>query len=192
MKIPFVIAIFLFCVNTAFTQKVSCNLNLTKRITLEKQLDSAIGENWHLKDFVIGDINNDKLNDVIVIGSASQDEEESRMIYLYINKGKNLFVLYAKNQHIIQCEKCGGAGVGDPYQNTNIKSNCFSFETFYGACDKTNITVTFKFDVKRKWWFLHKDVTENYSCKDEGIHGIKIKSIEDKKGYGKVRFEDYQ
>ena len=55
----------------------------------------------------------------------------NRKIFLLINETGNKFKILATNDNIIECAKCGGAGVGDPHQKTTIKDNHFSFELLY-------------------------------------------------------------
>ena len=67
--------------------------------------------------------------------------------------------------------------------------------SYYIACKKTKVAITFKYDIKRNWWFLHKSVNQDYSnCVDAKNIGdkIKIKTTEYfKSEYEKLRFENY-
>ena len=163
---------------------------------LKNELSKSIGENWNLLEYTIGDINNDKKEDIIVIGNSSIDKELNRKIYLFINQNGNKFKILATNNNIIECAECGGAGVGEPYQQTIIKKKYFSFELLYGSCEKTKVTITFKYDIKRNWWFLHKSVNQDYNncVNNENTNAeIKITTTENNKSeYGKLRFENYK
>ncbi len=188
-----------FCLiisNNIFGQNSVFELNLNDKSNLKSELSKSIGENWNLLEYTIGDINNDKKEDIIVIGNSAIDKELNRKIYLFINQNGNKFKILATNSNIIECAECGGVGVGEPYQETVIKKIFFSFELFYGSCEKTRVTITFKYDIKRKWWFLHKNVNQNYNnCvnSENDNDEIKITTTENfKSEYGKLRFEDYK
>ena len=103
--------------------------------------------------------------------------------------------MYGSNDNLIECSKCDGAGVVDPFQKIKIKNQYISIESLYGACDKTFIVTTFKFDKKSKEFYLYKIGTEDYSCREEdnpnGKANVKTK-IETEKDFGKVKFTDYK
>jgi len=189
----------IFCLiisNNIFGQNSVFELNLNDKSKLKNELSKSIGENWNLFEYTIGDINNDKKEDIIVIGNSSIDKELNRKIYLFINQNGNKFKILATNNNIIECAECGGAGVGEPYQQTIIKKKYFSFELLYGSCEKTKVTITFKYDIKRNWWFLHKSVNQDYNncVNNENTNAeIKITTTENNKSeYGKLRFENYK
>ncbi len=192
MKIPFIFTFFIVSSSLVFSQ-TSYKFNISNKIILAKQLQKAIDTNWMVFDFKIGDITRDGKPDIITIGSSVKDDTENRKIFLFVNQERGLFKLLATNDKIIECEHCGGGGIGDPYQRTVILNNYFSFEVSYGDCDKTDVTIIFKFDSKRKWWFLFKSVAEHSNCNEQNSDGsIKVKEVEAEVKGGKIRFENYQ
>jgi hypothetical protein len=149
-----------------------------------------------------GDFNNDKQIDKIVIYQKECDSLDAnglegaycRRIAIYLRE-KDKFVLHGFNDNLIDCSRCGGAGVGDAFQDVKITKHYFSVESLYGACDKTFMVTTFKFDKKSREFYLHKIGTEDYNCKEENNLGgaIKIKTeIKTEKDFGKVKFMDYE
>lgn len=146
-----------------------------------------------------GDLNGDKLMDKIVVYEKACDEtdysmEDSkcRRVAIFLNnRGK--YIIHDYNDFLIECSKCGGAGVGDPFQDIKIKNQYFSIECLYGACDKTFIVNTFKFDSKSKEFYLYKVGTEDYSCREEdNVNGeVKVTTkTRTKKNFGKVKFAE--
>lgn len=150
-----------------------------------------------------GDINSDAVNDFIVVLQSTEKPEEDEDIYdAYQRKVVLLetieehpnYTLRGVNTSLVDCLNCGGAGVGDPFQGIAIKNNYFSIEQLYGACSKTFIVTTFKYDKSKDNWFLHKVGQEDYSCivDDDSDGEIKVthKSTS-KKDFGEVAFVDF-
>lgn len=182
---------FLLSANFLSAQNADYRFTISDSKKLRSELETAIGKDMSLRDFTIGDITADKKPDIIAIGSP-EDKEQHRKIYLFVCEGGKKFRLAAVNSTLIECEVCGGMGVGDPYQRTVINKSYFSFELLYGACMKDFFTITFRYDKERKWWFLHKDVTESYNCQEADSGEITVKTeINKKEEYGVTRFENY-
>jgi hypothetical protein len=148
------------------------------------------------------DLNGDKQIDRIVVyekvcdslDESSVEGASCRRLAIYLKKEES-FVLYGFNDNLIECSKCGGAGVGDPFEDIKIKNQYFSVECLYGACDKTFSVKTFKFDKKTKEFYLYKIGNEDYSCREEDNPNgeIKVKtSTATEKDFGKVKFVDYR
>jgi hypothetical protein len=148
------------------------------------------------------DFNGDKQIDKIIVyekvchslDENSLEDANCRRVAIYLKNGKN-YVLYGFNDNLIECSKCGGAGVGDPFRDIKVKNQYFSIECLYGACDKTFSVITFKFDKKSKEFYLYKIGTEDYSCREEENSNGEIKfkkKTETEKDFGKVKFVDYK
>ena len=159
-------------------------------------------ENYREHSKYEGDFNGDKQIDQIVVYEKHCDSMHEnvlegaygRSVAIYLKENKN-FILYGFNDNLIDCSTCGGAGVGDPFQDIKIKNQYFSIECLYGACDKTFSVITFKFDKKSKEFYLYKIGNEDYSCNvEENPNGeTKIKTqTETVKDFGKVKFVDYK
>jgi len=147
-----------------------------------------------------GDINNDRIDDFIVVLESKQgiievegydDTYTERLVILLETIGEYPnFKLRGLNDAIIGCSNCGGAGVGDPFQGVVIKGNYFSIEQLYGACTKSFEVRTYKYDISRDNWFLHKLGSDTYSCNSELVNGeIPVEHTEEtKKDFGEVAF----
>jgi hypothetical protein len=174
---------------------------------IEKDLKSKIQElveskfkNSRLLEIIIGDLNTDAHQDIIAITTRTCLNQEGtdttkticRKVLFFINTGLDQFKLEAYNDNIIDCSTCGGGGVGDPYQSIRIQNGSITFESFYGACDKTTIFKVYKYDLRKKNWYLKEIRTESYSCNQEPVQGeTKInKSIETIDDFGIVSFSE--
>ncbi len=149
-----------------------------------------------------GDFNGDKQIDKIVVYEKACDSLDGdffevancRRLAIYLKHNES-YVLYGYNDSIIECSKCGGAGVGDPFQDIKTKNQYFSVECLYGACYKTFSVQTFKFDKKTKEFYLYKIENADYSCREEDNPNgeIKVKRhIKTEIDFGKVKFSDYK
>ena len=105
------------------------------------------------------------------------------------------FERFTENNEIVDCSQCGGAGVGDPFQQIVIKNGYFTIEQFYGACTKTTTYTTFKYSKQDNDFFLHKFSSESYDCREsenkDGEIQVKDKIVETTKDFGKIKFADY-
>lgn len=167
----------------------------------EKSVETAEGfpEFEEFKAFK-GDVNSDKKADKIVIyekkcgrnDKNAVENSKCRRIAVFLNV-KNKYKLVGFNDNLVECSECGGGGVGDPFQNVKIKNGYFSVESLYGACDKTSIVTTFKYDKAAKNFYLSAIKTTDYSCKEETENGkINLKTkVESAENFGKIKFTDY-
>ncbi|UYZ65016.1 hypothetical protein [Hymenobacter weizhouensis] len=146
-------------------------------------------------DFEAGDLNTDGKPDLIVVAERPCDAEsgiegaQCRTVLLVVNEGGSLRIA-ATNDNLVDCSECGGAGVGDPHQAIVMKGNYFTFESLYGACDKTAGFITFRYDRARRNWFLHRLSRLEYSCNDT-TSNPGLETQQTVKNFGVVSFADY-
>ena len=167
---------------------------------LSKFLSKSI-KNYSIIDWRKGDINNDKIDDFIVVLQSDIPDNEitgidntyKRTVVLLVTlKSFPNFKIAAINHNVVECSTCGGAGVGDPYQGgISIEDNYFSIGQLFGACDKTKIFYTFKFENNN--WFLYEMRLENQSCQldEEGFLKEPTYETYTQKDLGLIKFEDY-
>jgi hypothetical protein len=144
-----------------------------------------------------GDLNLDDTEDMIVVTETQCDSTNGlensfcRKVFL-LTKMNQKYSIASVNTNIIDCDKCGGAGVGDGFSDIVITEGSIKFEFLYGACDKTAITDIFKYDPKIKNWLLYEETVNNYSChateKGEIPQEIKTTSQKD---LGKITFSNF-
>jgi len=162
-------------------------------------------ENYTVQGYQVGDINRDKIEDIVLVIERQCTEEDNKIIeaqcrkvVFLVNKGFRTevprFRIAATNDKMIDCSYCGGGGVGNPHQGITIKNGYISFESLYGACYKTFTVTTFKYESLKKDWFLHKIGIESYSCRPEDNEEDEINvttDISTKDNFGIIRFSDY-
>jgi hypothetical protein len=194
MKKILLILILLINLSFAFSQTNICyNVDLNDRTKTKISILKIFGKEWEILDFVIGDLNLDNRKDLLVVLNNKTNSDDNRKIILLVNLSKDTFEIKGINQNIVDCGNCGGGGIGEPYRKSVIKNGYFSIEQLYGGCDKAYIITTFKYNLKMKDWYLHKETIENYSCIQE-TNGDEIKSTiqENKKEfYKKLTFKNY-
>lgn len=149
-----------------------------------------------------GDINEDGVTDKIIIYERLCNKKDESLlenarcrraaIFLKLNGN---YILYGYNDNLVDCSLCGGGGTGDPFQDIKIKTGYVSFESLYGACDKTLIVTTFHFNSKTHEIELYKIGQEDYSCKSELNDSGEIISttkIKTKKDFGNISFKTFK
>lgn len=152
---------------------------------------------YKLESFTKGDINQDRRPDFIAVfrtlaptDTLGGEASYSRRVALILNKGWPEVALAAYNDSVLDCTECGGGGVGDPYQRTVIKGGYFSFESLYGACQKTYVVTTFRYSATEHNWLLHKIGQDDDDCNDtEAPVRHQEQTV---RNFGKVAFEDYE
>ena len=131
-------------------------------------LNSFVAKDFTILDSASGDLNKDGFRDVVLILKNSFEENNGDttrpLLILHGNKTKT-YTLAAKNEHAVLCQGCGGV-FGDPYENVVIKNNYFSVEHYGGSNWRWTRIITFKYDVKKKQYVLHKDAGDSYYTSD--------------------------
>jgi hypothetical protein len=153
---------------------------------------------YKLESFTKGDINQDHQPDFVAVfrtltptDTLDGEASYSRRVALILNKGWPALALAAYNDTVLDCTFCGGGGVGDPYQHTAIKGGYFSFESLYGACQKTYVVTTFRYSKAEHNWFLYKVGQDDDDCRDTTDAPARHRE-QTSRNFGKVSFEDYE
>ena len=143
-------------------QKHSAKRTLKDTLTI---LNSLIHQKYpknEIIDIVKGDINLDKLEDMVVVTEKLCSDEEGfdnknnrcRTVFFIVQTKPNNYEIKASNKAIIGCSTCGGANIVDPYLVPEIKKNKIIFYHISGAWERTEIVSTFVYDKAKKNWFL--------------------------------------
>lgn len=142
-------------------------------------------------DVVYGDINNDKLADlVVVLHNKQEDTIHSRNIrrplLLLLNNGDKTYKLAGRNDRVVHCAHCGGSF--DPYSGITIRNCYFSIEHYGGLSMRWTHIVTFRYSAKDHNWLLHKDGSTYFHSSAPDKVKTEIKTV---KQFGRVLFKDY-
>jgi len=136
------------------------------------------------------DLNFEAFTDVVVLESKKKEFDEGyRRKVVLVKSYTDRVEILAQNDNILGCSTCGGAGVGDPYQDITIKGSYISFEERYGACVKDFQVTTFKYNTEKKKWYLHKIGVESTYCNEEKNGEPKVETrVKTIKNFGVVDF----
>jgi hypothetical protein len=96
--------------------------------------------------------------------------------------------LYARNDSVVLCKGCGGM-FGDPFEGITIKGRYFSLEYYGGSRYRWNRFTTFKYDLVKKDFVLHRDAGISYDSVEEDKKYTK--NVYHKQAFGKQRFVKY-
>ena len=154
-------------------------------------LKTFIPPNFTLLDSASGDINLDGLTDLVLILRNTAEKlnpDTTRPLLLLQSNGKGLYKLVGRNDSVVLCMNCGGIW-GDPYDNMTVKKGYFSIEHMGGSSWRWTRIITFKFDIKRKLFVLHRDAGFSWWNVERGHERNIVTSKED---FDKLPFEKYK
>lgn len=165
------------------------------KINLGLEISSFIPDNYSILDSVRGDLNLDKIPDLIIVlkkngeDSLSDviDHPEKRPLMILIQDNNGKFKRAKRNDNTVYCVDCGGV-MGDPYAGITIKDGYFSVEHYGGSSWRWTRVITYKYSKEVNDWFLHKDGSESFHASDPEKIESKIKT---KKDFGKVKFDQF-
>lgn len=175
----------------------SLNLSFLKEKAKEmaNELQPFIPKNYLILDTLFCDLNQDGLTDYLLI-LKNKDEEtlsdfsehpEKRPLLILIRNKANQLELKYQNDNVVFCVDCGGM-MGDPYVTLVYKDGYFSVEHYGGSAWRWSRIITFKYNEKKKDWFLHQDGYESFHAAD--LENIRVIN-ETVKEFGIVRFNEF-
>ena len=153
------------------------------------QLRSFIPAGYTLLDSASGDLNKDGKKDLVIILKNDYEEintDTSRPVLLLLGTYKGYHLL-ERNDSVVLCKGCGGA-FGDPYAGITIKNNFFSIEHYGGSGWRWTRIITFRYDLKRKQFVLHRDAGVSYHNAEPDKTSENIYHKED---FGKLLFSNF-
>jgi len=160
-----------------------------------RELTEFIPDGHEILDMKRGDLNNDKIEDVLLVLKAINEEETfdvsnptARPLLILIRQPDNSLKLARKNNKTVYCFDCGGI-MGDPYTGLTIKDNYFSIEHYGGSSWRWTKIITYKFDEDDQEWYLHKVSGVYFYLHDED--NTKEETVVTTKDFGIIKFEDY-
>ena len=149
-----------------------------------------IPADFSILDSASGDINKDGKKDLLLILKNSQEEnigDTLRPLLVLLGAGKESFELAARNDSVVLCKACGGV-FGDPYAGITVKNSFFSIEHYGGSNLRWTRIITFRYDVKTRQIYLHRDAGESFHVEDPEKTKPYTYTKED---YGKLLFSKY-
>ena len=155
-----------------------------------KPLQSFIPSNFSILDTARGDLNKDGKADMVLILRNTferMDYDTTRPLLLLEGNGRGQYKLLARNDSVVLCLGCGGI-FGDPYAGITIKNGYFSIEHYGGSNWRWTRVITFKYDIKRKEFILHRDAGYSWHVFDPNNQTENLFSKED---FDKLAFAKY-
>jgi len=156
---------------------------------IPKSVLKIIPKDYKVLNFTKGDLNKDKFDDAILIlkHNGEDKDEFKRPLYILLgSKGENYKVI-AKNSNAVLGYFDGGV-FGDPFDGVTIKNGYFSIEHYGGSNWRWTRIVTFKYNKKKKNWFLYKDGGDSYHTSNPDKVSTEIQTVKD---FGIVPFKKY-
>ena len=169
-----------------------------------ENLQSFIPEDYSVINISSGDANLDGLADKIVVLRKSSEETTSdyaegkpdkRPLLLLLGQNDHSYKLGYRNDNAIQCIDCGGIS-GDPFTGTTIKNGYFSLEHGVSGGEHWEQVTTFKYDKRKRNWFLYKDHFISYKMNysndaDAEALVVDVDKMKTVKDFGIVTFEEF-
>ncbi len=160
---------------------------------LGKPLTDYVVDDYSILDTVFGDLNKDEIKDCILVLKSKNEknsdfrDEINRPLIILIGEGKNKYTFVGRNDRVVYCKACGGV-FGDPYDQVVIKNGYFSVEHYGGSNWRWTRIITFKYDEKKKNWFLHRDGGDSFHTSNPEDTKTEVKTTKD---FGVVSFENF-
>ena len=166
---------------------------VTDTIILPQKILKFIPKGYALIDTAMGDLNLDKLQDIILVlktigeDTALDATEYKRPLLLLLGHADKTYALASRNDNVVYCHQCGGA-FGEPYTGVEIKNGLFTVNHFGGTNDRWSNEIIFKYSKADKNWYLFKIVDKGWNVFHLDDVGTIIKT---KKDFGIVSFKKY-
>ncbi|GAB3838958.1 hypothetical protein GCM10028821_41380 [Hymenobacter jeollabukensis] len=145
---------------------------------------------FRVLDFVSGDINADGRRDIVVVVETrciplpgfDTTTYRRRMALLLLRDGAARLRIGAVNEHgLVNNVRCYH-DTYEGYEYVNIQARTF---TFHGSQPHTGYEAVFRYDKKRRDWFLYRRIRTDYVI--DAYH----EQRETPRNFGRVRFADY-
>lgn len=162
------------------------------QVEVPKSVQSFIPKGYAVLNFTKGDLNRDKIEDAILIlkrdnESIEMEDAPRRPLFILIGEKNGAYKKAAENNTTVLTIQDGGV-MGDPFEGVTIKNGYFSVEHYGGSAWRWTHIVTYKYDKKKKTWFLHKDGGESFHSADPEKVESKVLTVKD---FGVVPFDEY-
>ena len=138
--------------------------------TLPAEGKPFVIKGYEMLDYIIGDLNNDKSTDAILIlkqkGEDSLNAEESTRPFIVLLRQANGKLKQVKrNNNVVMCRHCGGV-FGDPYEATTITGSGFEINFYGGSNWRWGYTYKFTYRPAKNNWYLIKQEEISYQSSD--------------------------
>lgn len=152
-------------------------------------------DGYVILDTSFGDLNLDRIDDVVVVYKRSNEEqlwqdssvESERPLLIYLGQSDGTVRFAERTDNAVMCHTCGGA-FGDPFVEVTINQGGFTVHHFGGSSDKWSRMTTFNYEKAESTWTLFQDETGYFNMFNPDEETKEVKTIRD---FGKVTLKDY-
>lgn len=173
--------LLIFLLSLSLQTSFAQNFIYPKLAPTGQSIEKLIPNHWHAIDTIYGDLNNDKVDDLVLVfefnepiyetrayGDVSteiiKEFQRPRMMAIYFKTARQKYMLAHQNNHFILREKEGG-NQGDPYRGISIDGNRLNLQ-FKGG-NKWWWQLDYQFKFEHQQWVLVA-ATNSYRHEDSG------------------------
>ena len=150
---------------------------------------------YSILDTATGDLNSDKIKDLIMIYRFDKEDStsdiinrpEPRPLLIYLGQKDGNMKLKSWNKNLVLCYDCGGI-FGDPYSDVIISDGDFTVDFYGGSAWRWTKTITFKYSKSDLNWFLFEERNVSFHATEPENQTIDLKTTKD---FGIISFEDF-
>jgi len=163
--------------------------NKVLRLTKEKRISKFIPKGSTFLRVDKGDLNRDGIEDAILV---LEKKDGNRPLLILLGTKNQTYKLKAQNENIVYRADSGGAR-GDPFYGVVIKNGYFSVSHEGGSRERWSVLTTFKYNAKKRNWFLHKESGTTFDTRtSSGIVEEIENYVKTVKDFGVISFEEYK
>lgn len=163
----------------------------------QRHIDRTPGLYRYERHF-LGDCNNDRRPDVVVIARKSQPEPGAprggfaRRAILLVNEPNGQLKVADYNDQVVRCSTCGDGSMNDPLVNVSLSGTLMTFFSRYGIGQPTSEHIVFKYDKDRKDWRLYQLVAQKHEYDAAGrVTKTYPQNRIDVRKLGEIQFQNF-
>lgn len=171
------------------------SLQIFSQSDLPAEIMSFVPKGYSVVKYVKGNLNLDNKEDVILVlgknGEDSLSNSETplkRQTLILLGKDKNYFTLHTQNENAVYYYNYD-LNFREALTDISIDGGIFSIAHYGGFAARWARTSTFKYDSKKKNWYLSKD--EFSSFKADAPEGSEKETVLTSKQFGKITFSNF-
>jgi len=169
--------------------------NIISQSDFPVELSSFVPKGYSLVKYIKGNLNLDDKDDVILVfGKNGEDSLSSsenplkRKTLILLGKDKKSYQLATQNENAVYYYNYD-LNFKEALVEIATKDGTFSINHYGGFATRWGRSSVFKYDPKRKNWYLIKD--EFSSFKSDAPEGSEKETILTPKNFGKITFADF-
>jgi hypothetical protein len=173
---------------------VGCGGKKEKEAAQADRLAPFVPEGYTILSATAGNLNLDKFEDMLLIIERKEEmigeefQEEDRVLIILLGQKGGKYKFAAQNDKVVCHSNAGGTFTNEPLDSVGIKDGYFSVKMMGGSRELWTNTITFKYSIEDKSWYLYTVGDNVIDRLDPDNMTTSLKTVED---FGKVSFEQY-